>query len=81
MITPILVTLLFVSYFLIIIHFGKKHHCFESLSHSLLAQNICKDFLKNMIIQGGKSHTNIRILYIVIPFGNASVYLCSGCAN
>jgi hypothetical protein len=52
MITLILVTFLFVSHFLVIIHFGKKHHSFESLSHPLLAQNICKAFLENMTIMG-----------------------------
>jgi len=30
--------------FLVIIHFNKKHHFLESLSHSLIAQNICKVF-------------------------------------
>jgi hypothetical protein len=33
-----------------------------------------------MIIMG-KSKANIRVSYIVVPFGNASVYLCLGYAN
>ncbi len=47
----ILVTFLFVSHiFLVTIHFNKKHHLFKSLSHLLVAQNICKAFLVNVII-------------------------------
>jgi hypothetical protein len=38
--------------FLVTICFGKKHHSFESLSHSLVAQNIFKDFFVNVIIIG-----------------------------
>jgi hypothetical protein len=50
---PISVTFLFVLYiFLIIIHFSKKHRFLESLSHSLVAQNICKMFLVNVTIMG-----------------------------
>jgi hypothetical protein len=36
--------------------------------------------LVNVIIMG-KSRENIRILYIVVPFGNVSVALCSSCGN
>ncbi len=39
--SSILITFLFVSHFLVTIHFSKKYHSFESLSHSLvIAQNI-----------------------------------------
>jgi hypothetical protein len=62
------------------VHFSKKHHSLESLSHLLLAQNICKAFFVNVIIMG-KSKINIRVLQIVVPFGNVSVALYSNCAN
>jgi hypothetical protein len=69
-----------VTHFLVIIHFDKKHHFFESLSHLSVAQNICKFFNVNVIVMS-KSKTNIKILYIVIPFGNANIAFCSSCAN
>jgi len=50
---PILVTILFVSHFFRTICFSKKHyHILESLSPSLVAQNICKTFFTNVIIIG-----------------------------
>ncbi len=63
-ITPILVTFLFVSHFfsfLIIIYFSKNHHFLESLSHSLVGQNICKAFFINVTIMG-KIWANIIVL-------------------
>jgi hypothetical protein len=48
---PILVTILFVLHiFLVTIHFSTKHHYLESLSLSLVAQNICKAFFVNVIL-------------------------------
>jgi len=49
---PLLITFLFVSHFWVIVYFNKKHHYLKSLSHSLIAQNICKAFFINMIIMG-----------------------------
>jgi len=47
----ILVTFLFVlQMFLVTIHLSKKHHFLGSLSHSFVAQNICKAFFKNVTI-------------------------------
>jgi hypothetical protein len=50
-ILPILVTFLFVSHFLITIHFSKKHHSLQSLSHLLIAQNIYKAFFVHVNIK------------------------------
>jgi hypothetical protein len=37
-----------VTYFLVTIHFSKKHHFLESLLHSLVAQNICQIYSNEM---------------------------------
>jgi len=39
-----------VTHFLVTTSFSKKHHLLESLSHLLIAQNICKAIFINMII-------------------------------
>jgi hypothetical protein len=49
---PILVPFLFESHFFGNHPFSKKHHSLESLSHLLVAQNICKVFFENVIIMG-----------------------------
>jgi len=41
-----------VTHFSVTIHLRKKHHYLESLSHSLVAQKICKAFLVNVVIMG-----------------------------
>ncbi len=53
--------LVYVTHFLVTMHFSKKHHFLESLSHSLVAQNICKVLFKN-VIKWRNSKTNIRVL-------------------
>jgi hypothetical protein len=50
-----------VTYFLVTIHFNKKHHSLKSLSHLVVAQNICKTFFINVTIRG-KSKANIKVL-------------------
>jgi hypothetical protein len=37
---------------ILVTFFSKKHHSLESLSYSLVAQNICKAFLVNVTIIG-----------------------------
>jgi len=49
---PILVTFLFVTHFLVIIYFSKKHDYLESLSHSLITQNISKESFVNVTKMG-----------------------------
>jgi len=61
-------------FFLVTIHFNKKHYFLKSLSHLLAAQNISKVFFVNVIIVG-RSKTNIKVLKIVGPFGNVSIVL------
>jgi hypothetical protein len=41
-----------VTYFLVTICFSKKHHFLGSLSHLLIAQNICKAFFVKVTIRG-----------------------------
>jgi hypothetical protein len=41
-----------VTHFLVTLCFSKKHHSLMSLSHLLIAQNICKVIFINMIIMG-----------------------------
>jgi len=45
--------LVHVTHLFATIHFIKKHHSLESLSHSLVAQTIYKAFFVNVIIMGG----------------------------
>jgi presenilin-like A22 family membrane protease len=42
-----------VTHFLVTVHFSKKHHSLESLSHSLVAQTIYKAFFVNVTVMGG----------------------------
>ncbi len=64
-----------VTHFLVIICFNKKHHSLESLSHLLVAQNICKAFLINVTIIG-------QILgFCKLYFPLAMLMLLCSCAN
>jgi hypothetical protein len=48
-----LVTFLFCHiFFWVTIYFSKKYYSLESVSHSLITENICKAFFVNVIIIG-----------------------------
>jgi hypothetical protein len=60
------------THFLGSIHFSKKHHSLESLSHSFITQKYLVSFLCKYDYKG-KNLKHFRVLKIVVPFGNFSV--------